>query len=473
MSFNQEGWLLLCVVSYLIFLLLIAFSQLGSEKSLENHVMPLQRLGICRLSGSLWLSSTTVLFFVVVPSVTYIYGFSRLSFVLSWLCGLALLFFVCLPRYQKKLSTYVYTFCQWLSIRFENPLVGKLCCVISTMGLTLFASAGLALVANLFCGAFSLHYTIALACALVFGLILLLICGTMAQNTTNIFSVVLSFVLLIGLSIVSLAVFAKDYPQTNLFASPVTSPKFSWLTLFSDLSMGLGAFALIPAYASMHNCEKKALKPASIVCISLAVVSLIGSVVLGLTFRWHDPSLRTTLQAESISLCVAQLPSIPKFCSGLLCLGLFACGMASLCFNLRYSSNSFVYNVLSVHVKNKSSQALLRCRVVTILALSLLSFLFALNPNFSTQKLVTFGWVLMGASLSPLFIFALFVEKFNGKGAIICCSVGLLFALVGIAVPALHPYLPLLGLVGAVIGSILGLIISEKPKSKSEELMEN
>ena len=98
--------------------------------------------------------------------------------------------------------------------------------------------------------------------------------------------------------------------------------------------------------------------------------------------------------------------------------------------------------------KEADDDKILRISRITVLAIAVIAYFIAWNPNSSIMKLVSDAWAGLGAAFGPTVVMALFWRRTNLSGAI----AGVVS---GAATVILWDYIPLMG--GQTLGDVTGL----------------
>ena len=128
--------------------------------------------------------------------------------------------------------------------------------------------------------------------------------------------------------------------------------------------------------------------------------------------------------------------------------------------------------------KNASDKSMLRVSRITVLVVSAIAFVVALDPNSSVMGLVSNAWAGFGATFGPVVILALFWKRSNFAGAASGMIAGGLTVIVwdyikfGGATLAtrtgLYSLVP-----GFALGLILMVVVSLLTKAPSKEMLED
>ncbi|WP_294152724.1 hypothetical protein [uncultured Clostridium sp.] len=78
-------------------------------------------------------------------------------------------------------------------------------------------------------------------------------------------------------------------------------------------------------------------------------------------------------------------------------------------------SEDFYRSILKPHASDKE---LVRVSRITVLVVSVIAFVIALNPDSSVLKLVSYAWAGFGCTFGPVIVISLFWDKMTRNGAV-------------------------------------------------------
>ncbi|MBR6624857.1 MAG: glutamine synthetase III, partial [Mailhella sp.] len=116
---------------------------------------------------------------------------------------------------------------------------------------------------------------------------------------------------------------------------------------------------------------------------------------------------------------------LAAFIAGVVLAGILASVMSTASGQLLAAASSvsenFLKGVLGIKMDDKAT---VRWARVTVLGISVLGFILALDPNSSIFRIVSFAWAGFGAAFGPVMLFALFWRRCNFQGALAGMVVG-------------------------------------------------
>lgn len=206
---------------------------------------------------------------------------------------------------------------------------------------------------------------------------------------------------------------------------------YGFLTVISTMSWGLGYFGmpqvLLRFMAIRHEDE---LKKSRRIATTWAVISMIAAVSIGIAGRALFPAALTTASdAESIYILVATR-LMPALVAGLLVAGILAATISSSDSYLLIASSAVAKNIYEgLLKKNATDKQVMRVSRVTLILITLIGIVIALDKDSVIFKVVSFAWAGFGATFGPLMLFSLFWKRTNHAGAVagMCAGAAMVF----------------------------------------------
>jgi sodium/proline symporter len=149
------------------------------------------------------------------------------------------------------------------------------------------------------------------------------------------------------------------------------------------------------------------------------VISLAVAVFIGLVGRQLFPIEHLTASsAESIFITLAT-SSLPAIIAGFVMAGILAATISSSDSYLLIAASAFSKNIFQgIFKKNATDKQVMTVSRITLLALTLIGVLIALDENSVIFQIVSFAWAGFGATFGPIMLFSLFWKRTNKPGAI-------------------------------------------------------
>jgi sodium/proline symporter len=159
------------------------------------------------------------------------------------------------------------------------------------------------------------------------------------------------------------------------------------------------------------------------VVLSLGVAVVIGLVGFGMAKAGAIELFSGSSAAESLIVRTAALMSenglFLAIIAGLILAGILAATMSTADAQLLAAASAVTQNLLCgvFGLKLSEKKNLLIARLAVI-AIAVIAVFFALNPESSIFRVVSFAWAGFGAAFGPVMLFALFWRRCNRQGAL-------------------------------------------------------
>ncbi|MFY9613597.1 MAG: sodium/proline symporter [Tissierellaceae bacterium] len=202
-----------------------------------------------------------------------------------------------------------------------------------------------------------------------------------------------------------------------IFGEPV---EYGFLTIVSTLSWGLGYFGMphvLLKFMAIREVEEISISRR--IAVIWCAISLIAAVSIGIIGRIIFPtSLLTQSASESIFILMSANFFIPIF-AGIVMAGILAATISSADSYLLIASSAFSKNIYhGIMKKEASDKEVLWMTRVTLLVISVIAMIIALDENSVIFTVVSFAWAGFGATFGPIMLFSLFWKRVTREAAI-------------------------------------------------------
>ena len=159
------------------------------------------------------------------------------------------------------------------------------------------------------------------------------------------------------------------------------------------------------------------------VVISLSVAVIIGIVGFGMVRVGAIEGFASSSEAESVLVRAAALMSQKNvffaIIAGIILAGILSATMSTADVQLLAAASGITQNLLLdvFGVKLDEKKNLLVARL-GVIAVAVIAVFFAMDPNSSIFRVVSFAWAGFGATFGPIMLFSLFWKRCNKYGAI-------------------------------------------------------
>ncbi len=374
---------------------------------------------------------------------------------------------------------------------------------------TVYAASCFVTCGKLFSTLFGLDYRLMLLVGAVFVLVYTILGGFLAESASDFMQSIVMIVALAVIVIISVvkagglsAVLdnARDIPGFLEFfgiATPTTTDvggvatqvvengtplfgaagEYSLLSVFSMLAWGLGYFGMPQVLLRFMAIRKESeLKRSRRIAMVWVVISLTVAVFIGIAGRQVFPTAHLTKSdAENIFITLATNSLVPIF-AGFVMAGILAATISSSDSYLLIAASAFSKNIFQgICKKNASDKQVMTITRITLLSLTLIGILIALDENSVIFEIVSFAWAGFGATFGPLVLLSLFWKRINKPGAIagMISGAGMVF-LWKLVISQLGGIFAIYELLPAFLFSILcAVVVSLLTKAPSKEIQED
>ncbi len=266
--------------------------------------------------------------------------------------------------------------------------------------------------------------------------------------------------------------------QLDAAGTPVFGPAgaYGFLTILSTMSWGLGYFGMPQVLLRFMAIRKSSeIKKSRIIATVWCVISLIAAVLIGLVGRAAFPAeLLTASGAEGVFILISSR-LLPPLVAGVMMAGILAATMSSSDSYLLIASSAVSKNIYQGMFKKDATdkQVMLFSRI-TLIAISLIGVVIALDEKSIIFQVVSFAWAGFGATFGPLMIFSLFWKRMTRAGAIagMLGGAGMVFLWKLVIRPmggALGIYELLPAFIFSCIAIVVVSLVTAKPSAEIEE----
>lgn len=434
--------LIATIVVYMVFMLTIGAVFSKKNKSTEDYYLGGRSLGPFVTAMSAEASDMSSWLLMGLPGVALATGLADAFWTAV---GLAVGTYFNWLIVARRLRIYTEvnnsaTIPDFFSNRFKDKsgLLLAISAVVIIVFFVPYTGSGFAAIAKLFNSLFGVDYHVALVVGAIVVVFYTALGGFLAASTTDfVQSIVmtLALIVVVGFGLKTANGFdavidnVKDLPGylslTAMYDSASgTSTGYGALKIASMFAWGLGYFGMphvLLRFMAISDSKKLKLsrRIATVwVVISMAVAIFIG--VVGYTFirvKGIDLADSERIIIE-VSRVLGDINWLGAIVAGLIVSGILAATMSTADSQLLAAASSMSENIVHRFIaKNMSEKASMIVARATVLAISLISLVFAWNPASKVFDIVSFAWAGFGAAFGPVMLCALFWKRTTKWGA--------------------------------------------------------
>ena len=451
---GDTAQIMITMVIYMVVVILIgvAFARRANRNS-ENYFLGGRSLGPWVTAMSAEASDMSGWLLMGLPGVAYWCGIADATWTaiglavgtyINWLITSKRL-----RRYSEKAGNAI-TLPEFFSNRFheKSKVVMTIAALFILIFFTVYAASCLVTCGKLFSTLFGLDYIPMMIVGAVFVLIYTIIGGFLAESASDFMQAIVMIVALIVIVVVGTisagglgAVIdnAKSIPGFFEFfgtATPVTvdgvqqvvngEPQFGaagnygFLNIISTLAWGLGYFGMPQVLLRfMAIRTEHELTRSRRIATVWVIISLVVAVFIGVVGRTLYPDVLTTASSSENVFILLSTNLLPPLVAGLVMAGILAATISSSDSYLLIAASAFSKNIYQGLLRRKASdkQVLIISRI-TLLVITAIAIVIALDENSVIFTIVSFAWAGFGATFGPLMLLSLFWKRINRAGAI-------------------------------------------------------
>ena len=354
-----------------------------------------------------------------------------------------------LRRYSVRAGNSI-TLPDFFSNRFreKKPLIMLISAAFILIFFTVYAASCLVTCGKLFSTLFGAPYVLMMIVGAVFVLLYTILGGFLAESISDFMQAIVMITALTVIVIIStvkaggmgavienaqnipgfLEFFGLATPALENGAqlvqdgAPVFGEARSYglLSVVSTMAWGLGYFGMPQVLLRFMAIRKEdELKRSRRIATVWVLISLSVAVFIGIAGRQLFPTEHlTSSAAESIFITLAR-SSLPAILAGFVMAGILAATISSSDSYLLIAASAFAKNIYQgIAKKNATDKQVMLVSRITLLVLTVIGIVIALDENSVIFKIVSFAWAGFGATFGPLMLFSLFWKRTNRAGAI-------------------------------------------------------
>ena len=441
MFMTTNFFIMLAIVVYLAIMLVIGFVYSKRNNSTEDFYLGGRKMGPLVTAMSAEASDMSSWLLMGLPGVAYLSGICDAAWtaiglaVGTWLNW----FFVSrkLRRYSNNIGAI--TVPDFFAKRFhdKNNVITALSALVIIIFFIPYTASGFAACGKLFNSLFGINYQVAMM------LSALLIVGytiTGGFNAVCVTDLVQSIVMTGALAIVLIYGISRAGGWTAVMDNAAALPgylsltstfdvasgsevKYNFLTIFSTAAWGLGYFGMPHILVRFMSIKSSSMiKKSRRIAIVWVIITLVASVAVGvLGYVYLFQTEGTVLEgaaSETIFMVLVQRLT-PGFIAGILLCAIVAAIMSSSDSQMLVTASAISNDIYkTIFRKEATDKELLRVSKIAVIAVAVIAFVLALNPDNSVMNLVSYAWAGLGAAFGPAMILSLYWKRMTMKGAL-------------------------------------------------------
>ncbi len=440
-------FIILAIIVYLVSMIYIGYRHSKGTSTSADFFLGGRKLGPIVAAMSTEASDMSAYLLMGVPGLALFCGVAEAGWTAI---GLALGTYLNWLIVARKLRVYsakidAITVPDFLAKRFRDntKLIETIGALVIIIFFVPYTASGFVACGKLFNSMFGWDYVPTM---IVSAIVIVAYCtmgGFMAASITSLIqSLVMTFALIVVLffginaaggwdAVIANAKTVPGYldffANTNIQATE--AGKYGGITILSTMAWGLGYFGMphilihFMAAKDEKNITASRRIAASWVVISLGVAVIIGIVGYAMVNAGVIAPFASSSEAESVLVRASALMSQKNIffaiIAGIILAGILSATMSTADVQLLAAASGITQNlstdVFGIKLDDKKNLLIARLGVI---AIAVIAVFFAMNPNSSIFRVVSFAWAGFGATFGPVVLFALFWKRCNKFGAI-------------------------------------------------------
>lgn len=327
---------------------------------------------------------------------------------------------------------------EFLTNRFKDRsrILSAVSVVFIVLFFTIYTASGFVACAKLFNSVFGMSYHLGLLIGMVVILVYTIMGGYLAVCATDFVQGTLMFVALVVCGVVMTSVLggpSEAMAAVAAFGERAVSGEFGEamqsrflanqsygaMSIVSALVWGLGYFGMphiLVRFMGIRSNKEVALSRR--VATVWVVIALAGALLVGSLGTVYLPQVLSPAAAETVFSATIQR-MFPAFIAGIFLCAILAAAMSTADSQLLVASSAFSRDIFKGLIKKDASEKqVLAVSRVSVLVISAVAFVLALDENSSVFDLVSYAWAGFGATFGPLVLLALFWRGATARGAV-------------------------------------------------------
>ncbi len=437
-------WILVAFAAYLIGMILVGMKYMKKANNVENYFLGGRGLNGWVAALSAQASDMSGWLLMGLPGCIYAAGIGEAWIAIGLFIGTVLNWLFVASRLRKytiKVDNAI-TLPSYFGNRFhdKNRILLTISSIFIVIFFLVYTASALTAGGKLFSSVFSIDYKIALTIGAVVILTYTFLGGFLAVCTTDFIQGTL---MLIGLLIIPILAYIllKGDGIALLNDSGVVGGASSYLNILHDggepvslvyvismLGWGLGYFGMPHILVRfMAVSSEKEMKKSKVIAIVWVALSLVFACIIGIVGRAYlyptilgtgDAASTENVFIEMITKIFTKSFSMP-FIGGIFLCGILAAIMSTADSQLLVTASSVAEDIFKGLIKKDAKEkTVLLVSKVTVIAVAVIAYVIALDPNSSVMGLVSNAWAGFGATFGPLVLLSLYWKRTNLSGAI-------------------------------------------------------
>lgn len=434
-------------IVYFGLLLAIGFIFHRKQKSSSDYIMGNRSLNFWLVALSAHASDMSAWLFMAFPMSIFVLGLYRIWIALGLLIGMYLNWQFVAPRLRSMTEQYhCVTLSSFFEKRFDDRsgIIRVLSAVVMVIFLTLYLSAGLIAMGNLFESLFGLDYHIGLAIAMLVVVSYTFVGGFNTVAWIDLFQAI--FLLVVILFVPFFAYSTLSGWSQIIESAQAQQIPLSWmpsdfndaLTIFSlALGWGLGYFGMphiITKFMGIRDVTE--MYKSKWLGMSWQLLALAAGAFVGIVGIAYFPG---GLEKPEMVFVEMVKELFHPFLGGIILCAIIAANLSTMDSQILVCGSMMSKDIyVPFHRTPPSDRKVLWFSKLSVIFISLIALVLSFNRSATILDTVLYSWSGLGSAFGPLVLMSLYSTTINRYGAIAGIVVGTVVSMIW---PTLNPYL--------------------------------
>ena len=425
--------------AYLAVVVVIGFVAWRRTSDLKDYILGGRRLGRWVTALSAQASDMSGWLLLGLPGYAYLAGVESLWLLTGLLTGTYLNWKLTAARLRRATEHYgdSLTLPDYLERRFDDHtgLLRLISALFILVFFTFYTSSGLVAGGRLFEEVFGLSYLWAVAAGGATVVAYTFVGGFLAVSWTDLLQGILMFLALVAVAVMGIATVggldgmvaetrSLNPELLNVFTDAGGQP-LTVIAIASLLGWGLGYFGQPHVLARFMAADSEKNIPASRkIAMTWVSVALFAGMLVGMTGATLLEAPLVGADSEKVFMVMATTLFHPVI-AGICLSGILAAVMSTADSQLLVASSAVAEDLYKGMFRRQASEKeLLWIGRLAVIAIALIAFALATNPDSKVLDLVAYAWAGFGAAFGPVIFLSLYWSGMTRRGAIAGIVVG-------------------------------------------------
>ncbi|TCS94874.1 sodium/proline symporter PutP [Hazenella coriacea] len=477
----EQYGVFIAIAIYMIGMLVLGYLAYRKTNNISDYMLGGRTLGPAVTALSAGASDMSGWLLMGLPGAMFATGLSSGWIVVGLTLGAYLNWIYVAPRLRTytEVANNSITIPDYFEYRFKDGT--RLLRITSALVIFVFfifyTSSGMVAGGELFKSSFQLDYTLGVLITAGVVIAYSLFGGFIAVSWTDFAQGTIMFIALILVPIVTILHIGGWGPTFDTIHSinPTYLDAFKGTTtigIISLLAWGLGYFGqphIIVRFMAISSVKE--IKSARRIGMGWMIFSIVGAMFTGLVgIAYFNKENLALKNPETVFIVLSEVLFHPLI-AGFLLAAILAAIMSTISSQLLVTTSAVTQDFYKAFLRRSASEKeLLLVGRLSLLAVSIIAILLALNPNETILDLVGYAWAGFGAAFGPVVLLSLYWKRMTKWGALAGILLGSITVIVWEQIQRFDPVYEIIpGFIACTLAIIIVSLLTKKPEEEIEK----